>query len=113
MKKFLALLACLWLVPLAYSQGPTWASDVAPIMYENCTRCHATNGIGPFTIESYQDAFDYRYAIQNYVNAGIMPPWPPDSDYQHYAMERVLTDQEVSTIDDWVNAGAPPRRCEP
>ena len=107
MRKIYLFVAGLLLGGTAWAQSPTWASDVAPIMYENCTRCHATNGVGPFTIESYQDAYDNRFAIQFYVNNGIMPPWPPDPDYQHYAMERALTDSEVATIDAWVNAGSP------
>ena len=106
-KIYLAVVAFLLATPLLQAQAPTWATDIAPIMYEKCTRCHAPNGVGPFEIMSYQDAFDERFLIKNYVNAGLMPPWPPDPDYQHFAMERALTDTEVSMISDWVDAGAP------
>lgn len=106
-KIYVAFLAMFMAASLSQAQAPTWSSDIAPIMYEKCTRCHSSNGVGPFEIYSYQDAFDKRFLIRNYVNAGIMPPWPPNPDYQHFAMERALTDQEVSMIDQWVLNGAP------
>lgn len=103
---YVAFWAIFLATSFASAQAPTWSTDIAPIMYEKCTRCHQPNGVGPFPINSYQDAYDKKFLIQNYVNAGIMPPWPPDPDYQHFAMERALTDQEIALIDAWVNGGA-------
>ncbi len=106
-KIYLSLFALLLTSSLIKAQAPTWSSDIAYIMYESCTRCHSPNGVGPFEIMSYQDAYDKRFIIQNYVNAGIMPPWPPDPNYTHFALERALSDTEIQAINDWVNAGAP------
>lgn len=86
---------------------PTWADDIGPLMYESCTRCHQPNGVGPFSITSFQDAYDNRFMIRSNVVSGVMPPWPPDPDYQHFALERALTDTEVDLIDQWVLNGAP------
>lgn len=36
-----------------------------------------------------------------------MPPWPPDPGYNHLAYEKVLSDYELTTINDWVDNGMP------
>lgn len=105
-------IALLFLLGILYSfssqaQTPTWSSDIAPIVYDKCSRCHTIGGVGTFNLLSYQDAYARRYQMQTYINAGIMPPWPPDPEYQHYSMERALTDAQISLINDWVNMGAP------
>jgi hypothetical protein len=56
---------------------------------------------------SYQDAFDNAYDIESAVTTGEMPPWNPDTTYQRYAHERVMSAQEISTIQQWVSAGMP------
>ena len=32
---------------------PTFAEDVAPILYKNCTTCHRPGGLGPFSLLEY------------------------------------------------------------
>ena len=80
---------------------------IAPIFYANCTGCHHTGGVGPFSLIDYQDAFNMRFAIQSSVLNGEMPPWPPDTNYTRFRHERILSNQEITLIDDWVNNGAP------
>ena len=36
-----------------------------------------------------------------------MPPWPADTEYQHYVGERYLQDHERETIVKWIEQGAP------
>jgi hypothetical protein len=55
---------------------------------------------------NYQEAFNYRNVIQGSVLSGEMPPWPPDTSYTRFRHERILTAQEISLIDNWVNTGA-------
>jgi hypothetical protein len=89
------------------AQTPTWSDDIAPLIYNNCSSCHHQGSIGPTNLMSYADAFNDRFNIAANVMAGVMPPWPPDKNYQHYAGERYLTPAEVQKIADWVNGGAP------
>ena len=89
------------------AQAPTWANDIAPIVYNNCSKCHRTGGIAPFTLLSYSDAYNNRFGIQADTKSGIMPPWSPDSHYTSLANERILTDVQKKAISDWVSAGAP------
>lgn len=93
---------------LARSQSPTWAEDVAPILFNNCTNCHNSNGIGPMPLETYQQAYDFSGQIKVAVMTQKMPPWPPDKNYRSFAHERALSPAQIQTIADWVDAGSNP-----
>ena len=89
------------------AQTPNWAQHVAPIFYSKCTGCHHSGGIAPFPLITYSDAQPWSALIQADVQSGKMPPWPPDTTYKHYAHERILSQQQISTIVTWVNNGTP------
>ena len=36
-----------------------------------------------------------------------MPPWPPDTNYSRFRHERILSDQEINLINDWISFGSP------
>ncbi|HYV95108.1 MAG TPA: T9SS type A sorting domain-containing protein [Chitinophagales bacterium] len=101
------ILSFLFGIQLSHSQTPTWSGNVASIIYNNCSNCHHAGGIGPFTLMSYQDAVDNAVNIQSYVSAKKMPPWMPDPNYVHFKDERILSDDDINTIVDWVDAGVP------
>ena len=42
-----------------------WATDIAPILYENCAKCHRDGGLAPFSLIGYDNAVTNSYAIQN------------------------------------------------
>ena len=105
MKKLLILAIAILPFCVNAQTGPFWATDVAPIFYANCTKCHNPNGIAPFSLLTYSDAVAQGIDIQTDVTNRIMPPWPPDTAYHHFIGERILSPQEVQTIDDWVNNG--------
>jgi len=103
---FLTFLGLLW-SSAAFSQSPTWAENTACIFYTNCVKCHHVGGPGPFSLVEYSPAYAARYQIKAAVQTRYMPPWPPDRNYQTYAHERLLTQQEIDVIAAWVDAGAP------
>ncbi|MBL7825733.1 MAG: T9SS type A sorting domain-containing protein, partial [Saprospiraceae bacterium] len=84
-----------------------WSADIAPILYENCAKCHRDGGIGHFSLVGFGNAYTYRYDIQDATSSRRMPPWKPDPSYRRYAHENRLTDTEIQRISDWVDAGAP------
>ncbi|MCB0755466.1 MAG: T9SS type A sorting domain-containing protein [Flavobacteriales bacterium] len=86
---------------------PTYNDNVACILYTNCTPCHHDGGIGPFPLMNYDDATSAGFGIVGAVNAGNMPPWPPDPGYNRLAHERVLTQEEIDILNAWVNGGMP------
>lgn len=89
------------------AQTPNWSEHVAPILYNNCTQCHIEGGIAPFSLVGYQKASTYASAVRNATEARRMPPWPADVNYQRYAHERILSNEEISTIRNWVENGKP------
>src|SRR5262245_43291769 len=92
----------------SHAQVTDWSSTVAAIFYENCTICHHEGGIGPFSLIDYEDAVNNGFTIQEQVNAKKMPPWPADPDYNHFWDEKVLSDDDITAINDWVDDGMLP-----
>jgi hypothetical protein len=106
MKK-ITLLISIALISKGLSAQVTWSGQVASIIYGNCSNCHNVNGIAPMELMSYQDAFDNANDIKDNVVDKKMPPWPPDPAYSHLAHERILTQQQIDDISDWVYNGMP------
>lgn len=107
MKKILPFLCLITGAFYAQAQTPTYNDNVACILYTNCTPCHHSGGIGPFSLMTYADAAPAAFGVQGAVNAGDMPPWPPNPAYNQLAHERVLTQEEIDIINAWVNGGTP------
>ncbi len=107
MKKILPVVMIAFLAHGSLAQSPTFSANIAQLLYDHCTACHRPGNIAPFPLLTYDDAVNQAYNIQNAVNAGIMPPWPPDPAYRHFKNELVLTSTQINLINDWVNAGAP------
>jgi mono/diheme cytochrome c family protein len=90
----------------AVSAAPTFAKDVAPILYKNCVTCHRPGEIGPMSLISYQDARPWAKAIKTKVVAREMPPWGADPAVGKYKNDASLTEQQIDTIAKWVDSGA-------
>ena len=101
-----ALFALLSIANLS-AQQKNWAEHIAPILYQNCTSCHHTGGLGGFNLITYNDAASMASAVKNSTTAKRMPPWPPSTNYRRYAHERLLTDQQIADITNWADNGAP------
>ena len=54
---------------------PTFAGEVAPILYENCVSCHRPGDIAPMSLITYRDVRPWARAIKDTVLSGEMPPW--------------------------------------
>ena len=86
---------------------PTFAKDVAPILYENCVSCHRPNHLAPMSLMTYADARPWARAVKTKVLAGEMPPWGADSSVRAYKNDPSLSQAEIDTIAAWVDGGAP------
>jgi len=108
------LIACVALVPADNSRPPakagtravTFAKDVAPILYDKCTRCHHEGEVAPFSLVTYADAKSKAKTIAAVVGQKFMPPWQEQS-HGEFANERKLTADQISTLTDWAAQGAP------
>ena len=93
----------------ASPQEPTFASDVAPILYRSCVKCHRTGQIAPMSLISYQEVRPWARSIRNKVETRAMPPWHLDRriGIQDFKNDPSLSDAEIATILKWVDSGAP------
>src|SRR5689334_8168915 len=89
------------------SSAPTFAHDVAPILYANCVTCHRAGEIAPMSLISYQEARPWARAISNKVRDGVMPPWHADAPPGTFSNERRLSAAEKEVLERWADAGAP------
>ncbi len=105
-RKLLSFSIALLLSMTSFAQV-NYSEDVACIIYSHCSECHTSTGIAPFNLESYQEVYDNRYAIQGAVTSKSMPPWPPNQDFRPMAHANTLTQEEIDIINLWVNSGAP------
>jgi tetratricopeptide (TPR) repeat protein/mono/diheme cytochrome c family protein len=108
----IATCAVLWLAGSAAVRaaqaGPTYASDIEPILQRQCVGCHRTGDIAPFSLESYDDARSRGRAIADATARRYMPPWKPAAGYGGpFVGARGLTDDEIGTIAKWVESGMP------
>jgi len=86
---------------------PTYYEDVKPILGAKCTGCHLAGGIAPFALTSYAEAKEHGPEAQLNVEAGLMPPWPPNPECNEYFADRSLTEVQKATISAWVDGGMP------
>jgi hypothetical protein len=95
--------------PLEGQDAVTYTKDISPIIYKNCTVCHRAGEIGPFPLTNFEEVRDEAFTILSVTRKGYMPPWMPDREFSKFKFlgERGLTDQEVETIAQWVEAGMP------
>jgi hypothetical protein len=90
------------------AQTKTWSDDVASIIYNHCTSCHRPGEIAPFPLTNYQEATAWGSMISYVTEIKYMPPWKADSDFGvKYQRENYLTDNQIATIREWVDAGMP------
>ena len=85
----------------------TFTRDVAPIFAESCMTCHRPGEIAPMSLLSYQESRPWARSIKREVMSGAMPPWHADPAYGKFSNDRRLSEKDVQTIVDWVDAGAP------
>ena len=100
----------LWLAPAPVAgQAPVTYDDVAPVLNENCVRCHRPGGLGPFSLATYDEARARAEGIAEMVAGRRMPPWQPVRGYAASAFEGEprLTDAGVDLLRRWAAAGAP------
>jgi peroxiredoxin/mono/diheme cytochrome c family protein len=85
----------------------TYSNQIARIFQERCIECHRPGQIGPFALQSYDDAVGWSEMIDEVVRDGRMPPWHPEPGVGHFLNDISLTQDEKDLIYKWVAAGAP------
>jgi hypothetical protein len=86
---------------------PTFAKDVAPILFSRCVECHRPGEIAPMSLLNYKEVRPWAKSIKQRVLERSMPPWSADPHYGKFSNDPRLSDKEISTIVSWVDGGAP------
>jgi Tfp pilus assembly protein PilF/mono/diheme cytochrome c family protein len=91
---------------------PTFARDIAPIIYHRCASCHhasdsnTMSGSSSFALLSYEEVKQHADEIVSATSSHSMPPWLPEPGYGEFAEENRLTAREIQVIAEWVREGA-------
>ncbi len=88
-------------------EGPTFNREVSRILQQRCQSCHRPGDIAPFSLLTYRDAASHAFEIKAMTSARRMPPWKPAAGCGDFVQARVMSDSEIRTIAQWVDAGAP------
>lgn len=91
----------------ASKNAPTFAEDIAPLVYQNCVSCHRPGQAGPFSFLTYNDVAKRAATMQDVINERYMPPWKPAAGHVTFKDERRLTDDQIALFNRWVKAGKP------
>jgi len=86
--------------------GLSYSKDVAPILAENCARCHRDGGIAPFAMNSYAIIKGFAPMIREVLLTKRMPPGQIDPDVGHFKKTYALTEAEAQKVVHWIEAGA-------
>lgn len=88
----------------------TWHGHIAPLVHEKCGGCHSEGGIGPFSIETYDEAHMWASDMQRQIQSGAMPPWGAQETDEctppaPFKEDIRLTDAEKALFAEWIADG--------
>ena len=92
---------------VAHAQTVTFNEYIAPIIYNNCSKCHHAGEVAPFSLMSYADVAGHGRDIAIQTQSHFMPPWKPEPGWTAYRDERRLTAAQIALIQQWVANGMP------
>src|SRR5262252_8822087 len=95
-----------WAAPPADSAAPTFAKDVAPILYRSCIECHRPTMFAPMSLVTYEEVRPWARSIKQKVMKGEMPPWHAEGPAGVFKNDPRLSPEEIATIARWADTGA-------
>jgi mono/diheme cytochrome c family protein len=92
----------------AVAARPTYSKDVATILQKNCQECHRPGQVGPFALETYEQARKRATDIATVAEDRAMPPWKAAPHVGvKFKDARTLSEPEIATLVAWSEADAP------
>ena len=85
----------------------TYHARVSRILQRNCQTCHRAGGVGPFALETYEQAVKRKGMIEWVVQDGLMPPWFADDQGGPWSNDTSLTQAERDDLLAWIAGGTP------
>jgi len=89
-----------------FPAAPTYSRDVAPILRARCEVCHRPGQVGPFALQSYEQAKGHAEMIASVLEEGRMPPWNADARFDGmFVNERRIKPAEKEVLLRWIAEG--------
>lgn len=86
---------------------PSYVTDIAPMIIDNCVTCHRQFGVGPFALDSYLSLLGWSPMIKEVLLNKRMPPAQIDPDIGHSDSARYIATEDIQKLVHWLSAGAP------
>ena len=91
----------------------TFTDHVAPILYDNCVKCHRAGGVGPMSLVTYDEVrpwapvIKYKTGLRDKM--GVMPPYYLEKGIgiQNVKDDERLSEEQIEMIAQWADSGAP------
>ena len=88
-------------------QVADYATEIVPILQNNCMACHVAGGIGPWAMSEYAMIQGFAPMIREVVRVKRMPPWHADPAIGQWQHSAAMSDADTLTLINWIQAGAP------
>lgn len=89
----------------------TYHNQISRLLQRHCVECHREGGVGPFALNTYEDAIAHAPMIREVLERGIMPPWFAATDTSHaispWINDRSLSATEKHQLFEWLDQGTP------
>ncbi len=85
----------------------SYADDVAPILADKCMACHVEGGMAPFAMANYDVVKGFAPMIREALRTKRMPPYHADQEQSHWEGDMRLSDEQMLTVVNWIEAGSP------
>lgn len=91
---------------------PTFYRDIVPFLQKRCQTCHRPGGIGRAAFFDYMEVLAWAHQMRDSIETRIMPPWKVQPGYGEFKHSRRLSDKEIATFGQWVEASMPEGKPE-
>ena len=81
-------------------------TDIAPILKDNCYKCHQEDGIAPWPMNGYPMVAGWSAMIREVLNTKRMPPWHADPHIGSFSNDISISQEEIRKIVSWINGGS-------
>ena len=85
----------------------TFAGQIAPLIYANCSACHREGETAPFSMMNYAEIRKHAKQIADVTTRRIMPPWRAQHGQGDFLGERQLSEDQIALIQQWVSQDCP------
>lgn len=111
---FVLTCAALFAIPTGSTGGeppsvsPSYVADVRPILQSHCVNCHSKGRVGPFALETYEQARKRAHDLAGVAEDRSMPPWKANGKFgPGLKHDPSLSEAEIASLRAWAEAGAP------